>query len=65
MLVGKSIKTVADPAQLALLRRLPRHSGALAKLGIRLPREAIVLVGSDGIKIVLPTSQREDEAIEA
>jgi len=64
MLVNKSVKMVADPAQLALLRRLPRHSGALAHLGIRLPKDAIILVGSEGIKIVLP-KQNKEETIQA
>ena len=57
MLLGKSSKIVVDPSQLATLRQLPRHSAILAKFGIRLPKEAIVVVGSDGIKIVLPSAK--------
>lgn len=63
---GKSVKTIVDPSQLETLRQLPRHSGILAKFGIKLPKEAIVVVGSDGIKILLSTRPKNDnEPIQA
>lgn len=65
MLQGKRSKIAVEPSQLATLRQLPRHSAILAKLGIRLPKEAIVVVGMNGIQIVLPTTTKNAEEVPA
>jgi len=40
--------------QLAALRQFPKHPLVLAELGLSLPTSIIVLVGKDGVRILVP-----------
>jgi hypothetical protein len=40
--------------QFALLQRYPRHTGLLRQLGITIPPEGMVVVGKDGIRVLVP-----------
>lgn len=40
--------------QLAALRQFPKHPLVLAELGLSLPTSIIVLVGKDGIRLLVP-----------
>ena len=42
------------PEQLAALRQFPKHPLVLAELGLSLPTSIIVLVGKDGVRILVP-----------
>lgn len=64
-MLEKTFKTLVSTSQLSTLRQMPRHQAILERLGIKVPRNAIVVVGSHGIKILVPAKSGVSEAAQA
>ena len=64
-MLEKTFKTIVSTSQLTTLRQMPRHLAILERLGIQVPKDAIVVVGSNGIKILVPAKSGMSEVAQA